>query len=154
MVGAEAKRSVAIVVPRAFGIAVVAPGTEPAEGKSEIHHLLHANDRLPADPVEEVFHTSEPDQNAVHIQIWEQAGATESRSTADNVQIGEMEITRLPALPKGSPINIAFSMDENGLLHVKAVELVTGKVVTADVQIGDLTPSRIDEVRDAIARLS
>jgi molecular chaperone DnaK len=154
VVGAAAKSAVSIVVPRAFGVAVIAEGTDPKEGKFEVHHLLHANDSLPAKPVQQLFHTSVPDQRGVQIEIYEQAGTVESRDPDHNSKIGEMEITRLPPLPKDSPINIIFSMDEKGLLHVEATELRTGRVVKADVQIGDLTPARIGEARDAIARMS
>jgi molecular chaperone DnaK len=154
VVDAASKSAVSIVVPRAFGVAVVAEGTDPDDGKFEVHHLLHANDPLPAKPVQQVFHTAHSEQRSVQIEIYEQAGTVESRDPDHNSKIGEMAITRLPPLPKNSPINIIFSMDENGLLHVEATELVTGRIVKADVQIGDLTPARIDEAKDAIARMS
>jgi molecular chaperone DnaK (HSP70) len=154
VVGAAARSAVSIVVPRAFGVAVVAKGTDPEEGKFEVHHLLHANDSLPAGPVQEFFHTAVADQRTVQVEIYEQAGTLESRSPDDNSKIGAMAITRLPPLPKGSPIDIKFSMDEKGLLHVVARDPVTGNGVDADVQIGDLTPARIDQARDAIARMS
>ena len=146
--------NITIVVPRAFGVRVVAEGTEPKENKYEIRHLLHANTPLPCPPIKEQFVTAEPDQQGIDIQIWEQAGAVESRNTADNKKIGECTISRLPPLPKGSPLDISFAMNETGVLRVWAKELVTGQTVNLDLQIGKLTRKKITAARDAIARLS
>jgi molecular chaperone DnaK len=147
-------RKVTIVVPRAFGTSVVAEGTEPEEGKLEISHLLFANTPLPAGPVKERFITAFPDQTSIMIDIYEQAGTEVSRRLEDNNKIGEGEITRLPRLPKGSPIDVTFHMSETGLLSVDAVELVTGQTVHIEVQIGGLDAKQVDQAREAVARLS
>ncbi|GIF26528.1 molecular chaperone DnaK [Paractinoplanes tereljensis] len=147
-------RKVTIVVPRAFGTSVVAEGTQPEEGKLEISHLLFANTPLPAGPVKERFITAFPDQTGIEIDVWEQAGTEVSRRPEDNKKIGAGEIIRLPRLPKGSPIDITFAMDETGLLTVDAVELVTGQRERIEVQIGGLDDRQIDEAREAVARLS
>ncbi|WIM93429.1 Hsp70 family protein [Actinoplanes oblitus] len=147
-------REIVNVVPRAFGVGVVARDTEPEEGKREVSHLLLPNDPLPAAPTKQ-FYTPLSNQTSIRISIWEQAGPTVSHELDSNRQIGEGRIERLPPLPKNSPIDITFALDEVGLLTVSAVELVTGKAMEhVKVQIGGLDDKRVDELRAAVARLS
>ncbi|MEV6843101.1 Hsp70 family protein [Actinoplanes sp. NPDC051411] len=150
---ASAKK-VTIVVPRAFGTGIVARGTEPEEGKIEVRHLLFANTPLPSKPVTERFVTAFKDQTSITIDIWEQAGTDVSHLPEDNLRIGDGEISRLPPLPKGSPIDITFAMNETGVLKVDAIELVTGQKVHIEVQIGGLDAKRVRQAREAITRLS
>jgi molecular chaperone DnaK (HSP70) len=147
-------RKVTIVVPRAFGVGVVARGTEPEDGKTEVSHLLMPNTPLPSEPVIEQYFTAVSNQTSIWISIWEQAGAEVSHLVESNRQIGEGTISRLPPLPKGSPIDITFAMDENGLLKVSAVELVTGQTVHIEVQIGGLDDKSVRRAREDVARLS
>jgi molecular chaperone DnaK (HSP70) len=147
-------KKVAIVVPRAFGTSIVAEGTEPEEGKTEIRHLLFANTPLPAEPVTEQFVTALSDQTEIEIDIWEQAGSEVSIRPEDNKKIGEGLISRLPPRPKGSPIDVTFRMDETGKLSVDAMELGTGSRLHLEVQIGGLDAKKVDQARNAVSRLS
>ena len=130
MVRQLAEKTVTSVVPRAFGVKVLieddsAPGT--AGKRRMISHILEANRPLPAGPETHKYFTAEPDQTSVLIEIWEQAGAVASPEMADNAKIGEGAITRLPRLPKGSPIDVTFNMSATGVLSVEAIELRTKK---------------------------
>ncbi|MBB5959590.1 molecular chaperone DnaK (HSP70) [Saccharothrix tamanrassetensis] len=147
-----AGRKVAIVTPRAFGVAVVDPD-DPEEKKFLVSHLLVANTPLPVD-VTEQFKTSAHDQREIEIQIWEQAGALASERPEHNKQIGEALINRLPPMPKGSPVDVTFRMDENGTLNVRATEIRTGKTATTEIKIGDLDDRQIAAARETVARLS
>ncbi|MEU4694902.1 Hsp70 family protein [Actinoplanes sp. NPDC023714] len=145
---------VTIVVPRAFGVGVVARDTEPEDGKTEVRHLLEANTPLPSSKITEQFFTAVSNQTSIHITIWEQAGAEASHLVEFNKQIGEGVIERLPVLPKGSPIDISFAMNETGVLTVEASELTTGQKILIEVQIGGLDDRRVKQAREAVARLS
>ena len=128
-----ATKSVTSVVPRAFGIKVVdrtAHKELPDDDEKlsfKIAHILEANRPLPASPDIQQFYTVYPDQVAISIEIWEQAGAVASSEPADNNKIGDGLITGLPPLPQESPIDVTFRMNETGLLRVEAVELKNGK---------------------------
>ena len=84
--------------------------------------------------------------------MWEQAGAVSSSDLADNQKIGEGIITGLPPLPRGSPVDVTFRMNETGLLRVEALELKTGKKLNIELQIGGLSPAQVSEAASAIAR--
>ena len=153
-----ATKSVTSVVPRAFGIKVVdrkAHKELPDDDEKlsfKIAHILEANRPLPASPDTQQFYTVYPDQVAISIEIWEQAGAVASSEPADNNKIGDGLITGLPPLPQESPIDVTFRMNETGLLRVEAVELKTGKKLKMELHTGGLAEAEVDEARSAIAR--
>ncbi|MDR7328281.1 molecular chaperone DnaK (HSP70) [Catenuloplanes niger] len=147
-------RKVTIVVPRAFGVGVVARDTDPKDHKLEVSHVLMPNTPLPSDRVTRQYQTAVTNQTSILVPIYEQAGTEVSHLLDANRKIGEGTISRLPPLPKGSPIDITFSMTEGGLLTVTAVELVTGQEVHIEVQIGGLDDKRVREATEAVDRLS
>jgi molecular chaperone DnaK (HSP70) len=153
-----ATKSVTSVVSRAFGVKVVdrkAHEALPDDDEKlsfKIVHILEANRPLPASPDTQQFYTVYPDQVAVSIEIWEQAGAVASSDPADNNKIGDGLITGLPPLPQESPIDVTFRMNETGLLRVEAVELKTGAKLKMELQTEGLAEAKLDEARSAIAR--
>jgi molecular chaperone DnaK len=147
-----AGKTVTTVVPRAFGIKVI-HRHDPDPPTFSISHILEANRALPASPDTEQFYTAYPDQVEIEIEIWEQAGAVSSSDLSDNNKIGEGRISGLPPLPRQSPIDVTFRMNETGLLHVEAVELKTGKKLKMELQIqGVLSEARVHEAATAIQR--
>jgi molecular chaperone DnaK len=169
-----ATKTVTNVIPRAFGVKVLgnpddvqenpehstadAPDTPdradsgPPDGPVfAIAHLLETNRPLPSAPETQRFYTANPNQTAVRIEIWEQAGAMMSPDPADNAKIGDGVITGLPELPQGSPIDVTFTMDEKGLLRVEAVELTTGKQLEIELQIQGLTQAQLERSRNTVA---
>jgi molecular chaperone DnaK (HSP70) len=152
-----ATKTVTNVVPRAFGVKVLEANSDGRASRPEdepvfaIAHVLETNRPLPAAPDTQRFYTAYPDQTMIRIEIWEQAGAMMSRDPADNARIGDGVITGLPALPKGSPIDVNFVMDEKGLLQVEAVELRTGKQLTIELQIQGLTQAQLEQSRNTVA---
>jgi molecular chaperone DnaK len=147
-----AGKTITTVVPRAFGVL----STHLDENEQEIHsifHILEANRPLPASPDTCKFYTLYPDQVAIKIEIWEQAGAVSSSDPADNNKIGEGTITGLPPLPRNSPVDVTFRMNEMGLLRVEAIELKTGKKLNIELQIqGVMSKDQVGKARSAIAR--
>lgn len=154
MVRELAEKTVTSVVPRAFGVKVLieddsTPGT--AGKRRMISHILEANRPLPAGPETHRYSTAEKNQTSVLIEIWEQAGAVASPELADNTKIGEGAITRLPNLPKGSPIDVTFNMSATGVLSVEAIELATKKRLKFDLQIKGLSAQKLEAARDMVS---
>jgi molecular chaperone DnaK (HSP70) len=154
MVRVLAEKTVTSVVPRAFGVKVLveddsAPDT--ASKRRMISHILEANRPLPAGPETHKYSTADPDQVSVLIEIWEQAGSVASPELADNTKIGEGAITRLPRLPKGSPIDVTFNMSATGVLSVEAIELTTKKRLKFDLQIKGLSGEKLEAARDTVS---
>jgi molecular chaperone DnaK (HSP70) len=154
--------TVTTVCPRAFGVKVLQraepePGEqEPAEDQMRliVEHLLHANTPLPTEPYTRQFGTVVDNQREIQVEIWEQAGETESELLGNNKHIGAGTIRRLPSLRKGSPVDITFQMNVGGTLLVEAVELHSGQRLNIELQIGEMTPKQVAEARDTVSRLT
>jgi molecular chaperone DnaK len=72
----------------------------------------------------EVFTTADDNQPSVMIQVYQ----GERDFARDNKSLGNFELTGLPPAPRGVPqVEVAFDIDANGIVHVSAKDLATGK---------------------------
>ncbi|MGA4670697.1 molecular chaperone DnaK [Propionibacteriaceae bacterium Y1923] len=72
----------------------------------------------------EVFTTAEDNQPAVMIQVYQ----GERDFARDNKSLGNFELTGLMPAPRGLPqIEVTFDIDANGIVHVSAKDMATGK---------------------------
>jgi molecular chaperone DnaK len=155
-VEAIARKRVATVVPRAFGIKVVDTEdplwkTDRAKARRYISHLLTANTPLPADTEPETFYTVDDDQSTVLLEVWEQAGAVASEEQEHNTRIGEGTLRDLPPRPAGAPFKVVFHLTETGLLQVHGYEAGSGAEVRFDIQIGGLDEAGTREAATKVA---
>ena len=98
----------------------------------------------------EVFTTADDNQPSVMIQVYQ----GERDFARDNKSLGNFELTGLMPAPRGLPqIEVTFDIDANGIVHVHAKDLATGKeqsmTVTGGSALGKDTIS--DMIRDAEA---
>ncbi|MBX7469818.1 molecular chaperone DnaK [Streptomyces sp. MAG02] len=72
----------------------------------------------------EVFTTAEGNQPSVMIQVYQ----GEREFVHDNKSLGNFELTGLMPAPRGIPqIEVSFDIDANGIVHVHAKDMATGK---------------------------
>ncbi len=98
----------------------------------------------------EVFTTAEDNQPAVMIQVYQ----GERDFARDNKSLGNFELTGILPAPRSVPqIEVTFDIDANGIVHVSAKDLATGKEQSMTVTGGSaLGKEDIDRmVRDAEA---
>ncbi|MEE8441745.1 MAG: molecular chaperone DnaK, partial [Spirochaetia bacterium] len=85
--------------------------------------LIERNTTIPTRKGE-VFSTAEDNQNAVSIHVLQGEGEMAGR----NRTLGRFELVGIPPAPRGLPqIEVAFDIDANGIVHVSAKDLGTGK---------------------------
>ena len=71
-----------------------------------------------------IFSTTEDGQTVVRVHVLQ----GERKMAADNVTLGRFELLDLPPAPRGVPqIEVTFSIDEDGVVHVSARERGTGR---------------------------
>jgi molecular chaperone DnaK len=98
----------------------------------------------------EVFTTADDNQPSVMIQVYQ----GERDFAKDNKPLGNFELTGLPPAPRGVPqIEVAFDIDANGIVHVHAKDLATGKQQSMQITGGSaLGKEDIDKmIREAEA---
>ena len=111
--------------------------------------LIEKNTTVPCKK-SQVFSTAADNQPAVSVHVLQ----GEREMSADNKTIGNFELVGLPPAPRGVPqIEVTFDIDANGILHVSAKDLGTGKEqsiqITASSGLSDEEVNRM--VQDAEA---
>ena len=85
--------------------------------------LIEKNTTIPSKK-SQIFSTAADNQPAVSIHVLQ----GERQMAADNRTLGRFELVGIPPAPRGVPqIEVTFDIDANGIVHVNAKDMGTGK---------------------------
>ncbi|MGQ9570585.1 MAG: molecular chaperone DnaK [Thermodesulfovibrionales bacterium] len=85
--------------------------------------MIERNTTIPTKK-SQIFSTATDNQPAVSIKVYQ----GEREMAADNKLLGNFELIGIPPAPRGVPqIEVTFDIDANGILHVSAKDLGTGR---------------------------
>ncbi|MCG0274764.1 MAG: molecular chaperone DnaK [Thermosediminibacteraceae bacterium] len=85
--------------------------------------IIERNTTIPVSR-SQIFTTAADNQTTVDIHVLQ----GERPMAADNVTLGRFQLTGIPPAPRGVPrIEVKFDIDVNGIVHVSAKDLGTGK---------------------------
>jgi molecular chaperone DnaK len=85
--------------------------------------LIERNTTIPTRK-SQIFSTAQDNQTAVSIRVFQ----GEREMAADNKLLGQFDLVGIPTAPRGVPqIEVTFDIDANGIVHVSAKDLGTGK---------------------------
>jgi len=107
--------------------------------------LIERNTTIPTSK-KQIFSTAADSQTAVDIHVLQ----GERPMAADNITLGQFRLDGIPPAPRGIPqIEVAFDIDANGIVHVSAKDLGTGKEqkVTITTSSG-LSEDQINRMRN------
>jgi molecular chaperone DnaK len=92
--------------------------------------LIPRNTTIPTNK-KETFSTAADNQTAVDIHVLQ----GERPLASDNRTLGRFQLAGIPSAPRGVPqVEVSFDIDANGILHVSAKDLGTGKEHSIKIQ--------------------
>jgi molecular chaperone DnaK len=100
------------------------------------HKLIERNTTIPTKR-SEVFTTADDNQPSVEVHVLQ----GEREMAGDNKSLGKFMLTDIPPAPRGVPqIEVTFDIDANGIVHVSAKDLGTGKEQSMTITGGSALP--------------
>ncbi len=112
-------------------------------------HLIERNTTIPTKK-SQIFSTAADNQTAVSIHVLQ----GEREMAIDNRTLGRFDLVGIPPAPRGMPqIEVTFDIDANGIVHVFAKDLGTGKEQSIIIQASSgLSEQEVNKmVKDAEA---
>jgi molecular chaperone DnaK len=106
--------------------------------------LIERNTTIPT-AKKETFSTAADNQTEVDIHVLQ----GDREFAADNRTLGRFKLTGIPPAPRGIPqIEVSFDIDANGILHVTAKDVATGKENKIEIKSDSgLTEAEIEKMR-------
>ncbi len=111
--------------------------------------LIERNTTIPTRKAE-IFSTAADNQTSVEVHVLQ----GEREMARDNRTLGKFHLVGIPAAPRGVPqVEVAFDIDANGIVHVSAKDLGTGKeqkiTITASSGLNDSDIDRMIKEADS-----
>lgn len=136
--------SIVNVSSRTYGIVV------ESKGEDKLLNIIFKNQELPAYGTDTV-RPREDNQRSAYFSILESFASDTVCDLAAGTEIGFTDMELPPGITKDTLIEVTFTLDESGLLKLKAVEKLQGRTVEASFQTTNaIAEEEIEEISHRI----
>lgn len=131
------------VTSKSFGIVA-----KNRSNEEKVYILIPSQTKLPIE-VSQQFGTHEDNQGSVLLRVFETTVNEKEVDLDMGVEIGEVSMDIPAGLLAGSPIQVTFNLDKQGLLRVEGKEMTEGCTCNVDIEvIGGMSE---EEIENAVA---
>ncbi len=142
-----ATTTIKLATTKSYGIEVIANNEEM------INNMILKNKPMPSEGAythEQRFGTHAEGQSNVEVRIYENDEESELTGIDGREPIKEASFDLGGPMPAGSPIDVTFSLDTNGILDIVAVEPTSGRQCPIHIETGGLTSEQIEEIKSGL----
>ena len=134
------------VTAKSFGIQVL-----DVSENEKVANLIKVDDEIPT-TFTQIFPTAYDDQEGVDLICYENTEKVGTEALLDldtSVELGRAILEFEHSLPQGSPIEVTFSLSEDGLLKIYAKDLTTNRDIEVEFQTESiLSKEELEEVKE------
>ena len=120
-------------------------------GEAQCCNMILKNESMPngAVSVTRQFGTAKANQDTAELVVFENDFMKEYFAVDDDYILGTATLTLLGNLPEGSPIEVTFALNTEGILEISGRDLTSGEEVRATMQAkGVMATDKVDELKE------
>jgi len=126
-------------------------------GAPQCNNLIVKNERLENDVknVTKTYGTAEDNMKTVELVVFENDSMEEYFEVDEKLILGKAILPLSGDLPEGSPIEVTFALNSQGVLKITGLDKTNGQHIEAEMQaVGIMSKEEVDEMREKIKDIS
>lgn len=137
------------ITSKSFGIVA-----KNRDNEEKVYILIPSQTKIPTE-VSQQFGTNEDNQASVLLRVFETTVNEKVVDLEMGIEIGEVSMDIPEGLPAGSPIQITFNLDKQGLLCVEGKEMTEGRTCNVAIEVvGGMSEEEMQSARSASTDIS
>ena len=118
-------------------------------------NLIIKNQEMPGGVVSksQVFATQTDNQETVLLEVYESDFMEDNYEVDEDFKLGDCTLAIPEGMPKGSPIEVTFTLNREGILEIIGREPTSGNEIKAEMQASagaSLTDEEIEEIKEKV----
>ncbi len=145
-------QEVIVATTKSFALEVVVDS-----GESKCRNMIIKNEAMPngSISVSNIFGTNNDNQDEAELVIYENDFMEELFDPDEDLILGTATLELPGNLPAGSPIEVTFSLNTEGILEVRGEDKTSSKEVRATMQSkGIMAQEKVDELKEKSKKIS
>jgi len=144
--GRSAAKEIVFATTKSYALEVI------VEGEPKCCNMIIKNNPMPdgAVRISRTFGTASPNQESAEIVVFENDFMDEYFAVDEDYKLGDATLELPGNLPAGSPIEITFELNTDGILEIYGRDVTSGKDVRANMKVKDnpMSAEKVEELKE------